>query len=151
RNGAADIAQHLITGVVDLARFADRTMVHPDDDITLRIARPAHRDRRAVGREHDQRARRIEADTLDGSCGDRGFRHGGAHGSGTGIPDVGRRLFDDVTRLVPGHKRMLGKPEQLSGLVEYAGSRARGPDIDADKSLPHARPLLTEARAYQHV
>jgi hypothetical protein len=48
-------------------------------------------------------------------------------------------LLDNVARFLPGPDRMSRGCEQVSFLVEDPCPRARGSNIDADKSLPHGR------------
>jgi len=63
-------------------------MVHPDDDVALRVAREADAERLAVRIEHDQRRRRVEADPLD-RCGRQPrLRQRLADRSGAGLPDI---------------------------------------------------------------
>src|SRR5262249_38217245 len=140
-----------------LARLADGAMVHPDDDVAPAFTGITDADRRTIGREHHQRAGGIEADALHGLRPDRRFRDRRANGGNAGAPDVGRGLFDNVARLVPGRDGVPVCAEQSSRLVEHAGARGCSPNVDADKGLSHApsrrgpRLPLVRAQAYQHV
>ncbi len=116
-------------------------MVHPDDDVASIVARRTDRHRIGGGVEHYQRASRIETHALDGARRKRRFRHRGADRSSARRPDFGRRLLDDVARLMPDRDRMPGGRQQGSLFVEHAGARARCPDVDTDKGLPHSNPV----------
>ena len=137
--------------VVDQTGFGNRAMVHPDDDVASRLARRADRQRIGASVEHHQRARRIEADALDGRRRNRCFRHRGADRGGARRPDFGRRLLDDAARLMPNRDRMPGGRQQRSLFVEHAGARARCPDVDTDEGLPHSKSRSRSAQAYQQV
>jgi hypothetical protein len=65
RDDAADIAQHVVGGLIDAPRLRGGAVIHPDDDVALGIAGGADRDRARIAVERDQRAGGIEADTAD--------------------------------------------------------------------------------------
>jgi hypothetical protein len=65
RDDAADMAQHRIAGLGDAPGLADRAMIHPDDDVALRIARQADAEGLPRPVDHRERTGRVEADTLD--------------------------------------------------------------------------------------
>ena len=143
RDRAADIAKDIVLRLVDGARFGHGAMVHPDDDVAAFVAGRADGERIAARVEHHERAGRIEAQPLDGRRRKAGLRHGRAHGSRAGQPDVGRRLLDDVARLVPDRDGMPGRRQQRSAFVEHAGPGTRCADVDADEGLPHCDPVST--------
>ncbi len=141
RNRTADIAKHVVMGVIDQAGFGGRAMVHPHDHVAARVARRGDRQRMAAAVEHHQRAGCVEADSFDSGRRKGGFRHRRAHRGDTRCPDVGRRLLDDTTCLMPGRDRMSCRCEQHSLLVEYTGARARCSNIDTDERLLHSSPI----------
>jgi hypothetical protein len=140
RDRAADIAEHVVVGLVDPASLRHRAMIHPDDDVSPWVAGATYRQRIACGIDDHKRTGRIETHALDGRSRERGFRHGGADRGGAGRPDLGRGLFRHAARLVPHRDRMPGGRQQGSVLVEYSSARARCPDIDADEGLLHHNP-----------
>ena len=71
RDDAADIVEHLVLRLVDEGGFRDGAVVHPDDDVALRIAREADAQRSRLLVEHDERAGGVEADALDGGGRER--------------------------------------------------------------------------------
>src|SRR5258708_5594612 len=141
RDRAADIAKNVVAGIIDETGFSHRAMVHPDDDIASCVARRADRERIAAGVEYHERTSRIETYALDGGRRNRGFRHCGAGRGDARCPDLGRRLFDDVPRLMPNRDRMPGRRQKGSLLVEHPGARARCPNVDTDEGLPHSNPI----------
>ena len=140
RDRAADITQDVVPGIVDGARLGHGAMVHPDDHVAARLA--GWTDGKRVGPrvEHHQRAGRVEAHAADGGRRQAGLGHRRAHRRGAGRPDLGRRLLDDVARLVPERDGMAGGRQQRAPFVEHAGPGARCPDIDADEGLLHEDP-----------
>ncbi len=139
RNGAADIAQDVILSIVDQSRFRGRAMIHPDDDVAPVVAGCGHRHRRAALVQHHQRASRIEPDALHGVGPYRRLGDRAAHRGRAGVPDIRRRLLDDVAGLVPDLNRMSRGRKQVSCLVEHPRARTGRSDIDADIGLPHFR------------
>ena len=79
RDRSADIGEHAVAGRIDAPGLVDRAVIHPYDDVAVRVARGANRDGRAVGRDGDEGAGRVEAEPRDGFRLDRGCGHGLAH------------------------------------------------------------------------
>ena len=63
---ATDIGQRGIVRGIDRGRLGHRTVIHPHDDVALRIGVLGHRDGRAVHTDGDQRARGVESNAADG-------------------------------------------------------------------------------------
>ena len=143
RDRAADITQDVVLRVVDGARLGHGAMIHPDDHVAARLAGRADGERVGAGIEHHQRAGRVEAHAADGRRRQAGLGHRRAHRCGAGRPDLGRRLLDDVARLVPERDGMAGGRQQRAAFVEHAGPGARCPDVDADEGLLHEDPVST--------
>src|SRR5258708_29710076 len=108
RDRTADIAEHVVLRLVDLAGFGNRAMIHPPDEIPPVVTGAAYRARTGDGLEHHERAGRIESEPPDRGRRNGRLRHRGADRSGAGGPDFRRRLFDDTTRLMPNRDRMAG-------------------------------------------
>ncbi len=51
---ASDVAQNLVIAAVDFSRFAGGTMVHPDDDVAIRITGRADGNWRTVSFDEDE-------------------------------------------------------------------------------------------------
>src|ERR1700722_10842079 len=143
RDFAADIAQDVVAAAIDPISLAGRAMIHPDDDVPLRVAARADSERGAGRIEHDERTCRIKTD-----AGKRPPRQPGggdrlAHGAGRRAPDVFRRMFDDFARLAPDRDRPLRARQKPPGAIEHARPRAARADVNADIRLVHMRPPLS--------
>jgi len=53
RNPAADVLQYGMSGGVNLLRLADGAVIHPDDDVAVRIVGRPDRQRLSVFTNHD--------------------------------------------------------------------------------------------------
>ena len=73
REPAADVAQHVMAVGIDLRRFGQHTMIHPDDHVAPRIAFGIDGQRLVRAVEHHQRARGIEPDADHGRSLDSGL------------------------------------------------------------------------------
>jgi len=118
---------------VDPPRLIGRAVIHPDDDVALGIAGGADGQRTAAPAQHDQRAGRIEADAGDGGRRHAGLPDGPADGEANGAPDVVARLLDDLAGLAEEGNFVPRRPDQPARPVEHAGTRAAGPDVDAEE------------------
>jgi hypothetical protein len=65
RDDAADMAQHFVAGRADAISLRNRPVIHPDDDVAVRITRGTDAEWLAAAVEHHQGASRVEADSLD--------------------------------------------------------------------------------------
>ena len=92
-----------------------------------------------------QRTGRIEADAADSPWIDSRVRDRRAERTGACLPDVFRRLLDDVSRLAPRLDRPSRRGEQRSVGGEQPGAGASGSDVDPDIDAGHA---LTPPRFY---
>ena len=63
RDFTADVLQHRVARGVDLFRLPGGAVIHPDDNVALRIFRRPNRQRGVVIANHHQRAGGIEADS----------------------------------------------------------------------------------------
>ncbi|MGY2921888.1 hypothetical protein ACVWYP_007518 [Bradyrhizobium sp. USDA 3262] len=142
RDGATDIAQHLVAGRVDEFGFVHRAVIHPDHDIARGIAGRADGERPACPVEHDQRTGRVEADAFDALGPNRSLLHRIAHRGDAGRPDVVGRLLDDIAGLVPDPDRVPRRTQQLPRLVEHARPGAGASDVHPDIGLPHSRSIF---------
>lgn len=95
---AADIAQEVVVGGVDLVGFGQGPVVQPEDDVAVIAVvgkvgtRHGHWLVSVVG-EDGERAGGIEANALDGLGVDSGLGDDLPDADGNAVPDVGGRLF----------------------------------------------------------
>src|SRR5690606_18170180 len=97
RDAGADIFQHLMALGVDTLGLFDGAMVHPDDDVTLRVDGIADGQRRLTITPHDQRAGGIETDARDLRRVDPGTGHAFPDRVADRAPDLLAGLFGDDT------------------------------------------------------
>ncbi len=141
RDGAADIAKNLVMGVVDQTGLGNRAVVHPDNHIAAFVARRADGQWIGAGVKHHQRASGVETHALDGGWRKSCFRHRRADRGDARYPDLGRRLFDDVARLMPNCDRVPGRRQQRSLFVEHSRARTRCSNVNTDEGLLHSNPV----------
>lgn len=92
---AADIAEQVVVGSIDLHGLLDRTVIQPQDHVAVRIeVRARYRDRLVgiVG-ENRQGAGGIKPDTSDGVRVDIVLANSALNGDTNAMPDIGGRLF----------------------------------------------------------
>ena len=67
------MAQDFVACLVDMVGLRNRPVIHPDDDVALRIAGQADAEGVAGAIENDERAGRVESDALDVRGREAGF------------------------------------------------------------------------------
>src|SRR5690606_1201882 len=97
RNGAAHIAQYIVTKGRDALGLIDRAVVHPNDDVAFRIFGWADWEWLAPLPDNDQRACRVNADAADRSHIDTTLEHRFLDRRTDRPPDVVGGLLDDFT------------------------------------------------------
>src|SRR5690606_5804504 len=113
-------------------------MIHPDDDVALRITRRADGKRLAAFAQNHERAGRVIADADDVLRCHAGLRHRLSDALTDGAPDVGARLVDDAARLAPQGDVALAGAKHRAARVEKPGAGAACTDINTQKILRHA-------------
>ncbi len=141
---AADVGERRVAGRVDRRRLVGRAVVHPHDDVALRIAVLGDRDGPAVHANSDQRAGGVEAEGRDGIDRHAGQRHRFAHRRTGLAPDVGRRLLGEIGPRMKLPDGSHGEGEASTRVVVEAGTHARRSHVDADVDLA-ADHLLSRA------
>ncbi len=97
-----------MAGGVDPFGLLNGAVVHPDDNIPLRIARRADGQSRAAFAQHDQRTGRVETYSPDIGGIDPGIAKRLAGRGADGGPDILAGLLDDIRALAPDRDIPLG-------------------------------------------
>ncbi len=137
RDRASDIAQHVRGAGVDPFCLLGRTVIHPDDDVPLRIAGGADRDRIAARAYDDKRAGRVEADPAHRARRDACLPHRLANAGADRTPDVIARLLGDAARLAPEADVGLGRREHAAVGGEDTRPGAAGSNVDTYEMAGH--------------
>ena len=88
RDFAANVLQHRVARSVNLFRLAGGAMIHPDNNVTVRIFRRPDRQRLVVIANHYQRAGGIEADPGNRRWSDSGAGHRRFNAVAHRLPDL---------------------------------------------------------------
>ena len=135
RDFAANVLQYRVARRVDLFRLRGGAMIHPDNNIAVRIVRRPDRQRRVVIANHHQRAGGIEAEPGDRRRRDAGAGHRGFNAVAHRQPDFTARLLNPI----PGAAKQGNVPgrvgEKLAPQIEDPGAHAARTDIHTNHVL----------------
>ena len=136
RDDPAHVPQDLVLGCAYALGLRDRPVIHPDDDVALRVARGADAQGISCAVEHDERTGGIEAHALHESGRERRLLQD--------IADCPAHAFqmsvEDCSTMSPlrARRRSADGPWPKNPLgVEETGAGAGRADVDTDESLLH--------------
>ena len=140
-----DISKQIMLGGIDLGGLLHRTVVKPKDDIAVRIkVRSCDGDGLVVGvRENGQRTRSIKGNSANSLGIEIVLTDGALDGYTDAAPDVGGRLLVKTLLRLPEADVLRGQADNITFLINYAGTRAASTDINADVQVLVDEQLVT--------